>query len=235
MFIGVHLWLIMVLFVAAEAREFAGLVRRATHVERFACPVSWSRRANLNGAGILMVANGAGPQHAAAAVEAALAAADIHAIVSTGFCGALDPALSLAAVFVATSINGTPAATPRSARPHHTGALISIDHVASTAEEKSSLRGTGASAVEMEAAGVAERAKAHQLPFYCIRAVTDLAGETFGIDFNAALRPDGHFATMQILRSTIGRPSLIPELLRLRRRCAIAAQALGEFLADCRF
>src|SRR6266545_1196470 len=103
----------MILFVASEAREFTGLIDRVTRIERFDGQVGWSRRAQLNQNPILMVANGAGPKHAAAAVDAALQAADIHAIVSTGFCGALEPSLPLTAVFVATSINGTPAATPQ--------------------------------------------------------------------------------------------------------------------------
>jgi hypothetical protein len=88
----------------------------------------------------------------------------------------------------------------------------------------------------MEAAGVAERASAHNLPFYCVKVVTDLAGEDMANDFNSALRPDGHFATMDILRSSLRQPLVrIPELIRLRKRCARSALLLGEFIADCRF
>jgi hypothetical protein len=98
------------------------------------------------------------------------------------------------------------------------------------------LRATGASAVEMEAAGVAERAAQWGLPFYCVRAVTDLAEESFGMDFNAALRSDGRFETMRILASALRNPvKLFPELIRLRGRCQTAANALGEFIAGCRF
>jgi len=83
---------------------------------------------------------------------------------------------------------------------------------------------------------VAARAEARGLPFYCVRAVTDLAGEDMANDFNMALRPDGHFDTMLILRGTLRHPLVrLPELLRLRNRCARAACVLGEFIADCRF
>jgi hypothetical protein len=55
-------------------------------------------------------------------------------------------------------------------------------------------------------------------------------------DFNAALRPDGHFATMHILGNCVRRPiDRIPELIRLRRRCVRASHTLGEFFVDCRF
>ena len=57
---------------------------------------------------------------------------------------------------------------------------VRIDHVAQTADEKRRLRAGGASAVEMEAGGVAERARARDVPFYCVRVVTDLADEEHG-------------------------------------------------------
>ena len=114
--------------------------------------------------------------------------------------------------------------------------VYSIDHVARTAREKAVLRGQGGSAVEMEAGGVAERAAARGKALYCIRVVTDLAGEDMANDFNQALRPDGHFATMSILSRALRDPLVrLPELIRLRNRCARAATELGEFIADCRF
>jgi len=213
--------------------EFAGLMRLCGQRTPAALPVAWARTAELNGNRILMIANGAGKNRAAQAVDAARGA---RLVVSTGFCGALDPGLRIGDVFVASSVQGVPIPTPQSVRAHTTGALVSIDHIARTAAEKEKLRATGASAVEMEAAGACERAQALGLPFFCVRSVTDLANETFANDFNAALREDGHFDTMQILRSAIRRPVVrLPELVRLRKRSAIAAQRLGEFLADCRF
>jgi hypothetical protein len=55
-------------------------------------------------------------------------------------------------------------------------------------------------------------------------------------DFNAALRADGHFDTMGILRETLRRPlARLPELCRLRQRSIRAARVVGDFFADCRF
>jgi adenosylhomocysteine nucleosidase len=224
----------MLLLVAADPMEFAGLMKFCANVKGAELAVRWARAAELNGNRILMIANGAGAKQAANAVAAA---GDVRAAVSTGFCGALDPLMEIGEIFVATSIQGGEAVrTPHSLRRFKTGAVASIDRVAQTAAEKRRLRATGATAVEMEAAGVAERARTLGIPFFCVRAVTDLAEESFANDFNAARRPDGHFDTMQILRSAIRRPATrLPELVRLRRRCAIAARTLGEFLADCRF
>ena len=137
---------------------------------------------------------------------------------------------------VLSSTGRYPACLPQCTAAHHKGVIASIDHIARTAAEKAELHATGAIAVEMEACGVAARAAARNVPFYCIKVVTDLAGEDMANDFNSALRPDGHFATMDILRSSLRQPLIrIPELLRLRKRCARAALLLGEFIADCRF
>ncbi|MDQ2900325.1 MAG: hypothetical protein M3Y07_11060, partial [Acidobacteriota bacterium] len=105
-----------------------------------------------------------------------------------------------------------------------------------TAGEKRQLRQTGAIAVEMEAGGAAAKAAELGVPFYCIRAVSDLAGETFSCDFNAALRQDGQFDTMRLLTSAMRKPvSRFPELFHLQRRCATASKNLGAFLAGCEF
>ena len=189
---------------------------------------------------MLLVANGAGAHRAAAAVDDALATFQPDAIVSLGFCGALDPDLAIADIVVGTTIfaggRAFAAQVPTAGLPHRLGPVCSLDHVARTAAEKSELRATGAIAVEMEAAGVAERAQSLGVPFFCIKSVTDLAGEDMANDFNAALRSDGRFDTMKILASSLRKPWVrLPELFRLRRRCARAARALGDFIADCRF
>jgi adenosylhomocysteine nucleosidase len=205
-----------------------------------ALPVDWARTIRLGNHDVLAVANGAGARRAASAVDAAAEVFLPDAVISTGFCGALDPQLRTADVVVATSVAAADrryAALPVSTTaPHHSGVVCSIDRVAQTAEEKRRLRAGGAMVVEMEAAGVAARAQARGLPFHCIRVVTDLAGETMANDFNAALRADGHFDTMVILRGVLRRPlARLPELCRLRQRSVRAARVLGVFFADCRF
>ena len=69
------------------------------------------------------------------------------------------------------------------------------------------------------------------MPFYCVRAVTDLAGESLANDFNKALRSDGHFDTMLIIVAALRHPAArlagidpAAEAVRPRR------EALGEFL-----
>jgi adenosylhomocysteine nucleosidase len=229
-----------VLLVAAEPREFDGLLPFCSGVRKLAWPVYWARSGECGGRQLWMVANGAGAAHAGKAVEVACPACQPEAIVSMGFCGALDPALEIGDVFVATAVDAAgrrfDARLPQSAARYATGVLASIDHVAQSAAEKGRLRAGGAAAVEMEAGGVAQFAAAHGIPLFCVRSVTDTASQSFVIDFNKALLSDGHFGTMKLLTSALRSPGrAFPELFRLRRFCRIATRSLGEFIAGCRF
>jgi nucleoside phosphorylase len=236
-----------ILFVAAEAMEFGGVLTRASKVERVSMTVDWARGCRIGGHEALLVAHGAGKERAAAAAYAGIAEWQPEVVVSTGFCGALDDRLGVADVVVGTGLTeprpagsgmgdlGCRVPLPNG-RGSVSGLICSADRIVRTAEEKRKLRKMGAVAVEMEAAGVAERARQCGLPFYCVRAVTDLAGESLANDFGAALRSDGHFDTIAILTGALRHPSTrVSELFRLRNRCKRAARALGDFFAVCGF
>jgi adenosylhomocysteine nucleosidase len=230
-----------ILFVAAEAMEFEGILAHARDVAAAPVDAGWARRCRLGGHDALLVANGAGWKRAETAARAGIDDFHPDAVVSTGFCGALDPRFGVADVVVANEIfvsgrpgEPIPVCVVRDRRAD--GPICSIDHIARTAGEKARLRKNGAVAVEMEAAGVAECAAARGLPFYCVRAVTDLAGETLANDFQKALREDGHFDTILIFTDALRQPvARIPELLRLRQRCRRAARTLGDFFTVCGF
>jgi adenosylhomocysteine nucleosidase len=233
---------VTVLLVAAEPREFRGILARAHNAKPAAVAADWARLAAIGGETALLVANGAGAARAAAAVDAACDFLHPDRVVSTGFAGALDPALGLSAVVVATSIRMPGSGEEFPALPvccgaaFISGAVCTVDHIAGTAAQKAALFHGGAIAVEMEAAGVAARARARGLPFHCVRAITDLANENLANDFQAVLRPDGHFGTIAILRAAFRHPrSRLPELVRFAGRSDRAALALGDFFANCRF
>ncbi len=227
----------MLLFVAADPRECAGLVSHWQDVHPVSAPVNWARAGRWKGREVMVIANGAGSQRAFAAV---LVAPKASAVCNIGFCGALDEGLRIGDVVVALEVRDGARSyetlVPRGKEGAGLSALVSIDHVARTAAEKRNLRATGASIVEMEAAGVARAAEDLGLPFYCIRAVSDLAGEDLENDFNAALTPDGRFSALRLMAGALARPSKrFGELIRLQQRTAMAAKNLGDFLVDCTF
>jgi adenosylhomocysteine nucleosidase len=156
-------------FVAAERREFDGLLQRAEQVAKLDWPLRFARMAWLKGEPIVLVADGPGPKLAGRAAEFARKDQELKGLVSTGFCGALNPTLKACDIFVATEVLGVPHAlsVPRShsCERYRTGKLLSIDRVVSTVAEKAALHLTGADAVEMEAAAVAAKAAEWNIPF----------------------------------------------------------------------
>ena len=230
------------LLVAAEAREFARLRRHCRKERRLGWPLRFARAAELRGCRLLLVANGAGARLAGEACEVAWMKHRAQALVSTGYCGALDPRLGAGEVFVANEVEAPEtglrfkARAPECQRPHASGRLISVDRVVQTREEKKKLRTTGALAVDMEAAAVGQRARAWGVPFYCVRSVTDLAEENLRLDFNAMRQKDGSLSTARIVWAAARQPrELGPEVFNLYRRSRLAARTLGDFLAECHF
>lgn len=196
------------LLIAAERRELDGIVKRMGGCSRLDWPAQFACESRFKGDRWLMIANGAGH----AAVERALEKRiEVNGIVSTGFCGALDPALRVGDIVE--------------------DGIVCSNRVAVTAAEKAALRDeTGAAAVDMESAAAAGRAREWGVAFRSIRAVSDVAGEDLPLDFNLYLDSQGHFSRGRIAFAALKRPfTAVPALLRLDRNCRIAAESLGEF------
>jgi nucleoside phosphorylase len=227
-----------VLAVAAERGEFAGLLRRAAAVRRLDWGLRCALEAELNGQRWVLVANGMGARLAGQAVRVALERGSYGAVVSTGYCGALEPGLRVADIVVATEVlspaGRAPARQPHGAAAAH-GPVYSAGDVAVTAASKARLHAAGGIAVEMEAGAVAPEAAARRLDFYCIRAVSDTAHNDLPLDFNRLRGADGGLARARVLGALARRPQALAGLLRLARDCRAASHSLGDFLADCRF
>ena len=231
-----------VAIVAAEARELAGLVAHATSVTALQWPVRYALEAVIGDRRFLLLAHGAGATLAAHAARTAVERAPVRALVSTGLCGALHPALNTGDLVIATettlpapSHSRFPAAAPVGPSPRMTGPIVCSPRVASTPAEKAALRSSGAIAVEMEAAGVAETAASAHLPFFCIKVVSDTADEGLPLDFNQFRDADGRFQPGRIATAALLRPHRLPALIRLFRASRQASIHLGDFLADCQF
>ncbi len=228
--------------VAAEAREFAGLLARCGDSTRLPWGLPVARQVRLGDSQLFLVAAGAGQKLAGRAADAAGGRLKFDAVVSTGSCGGLDPALRAGEVFVAVSVLAMDSGeryetrAPECASPHAAGVLVSTGHVIRSVEEKKRLHALGAAAVEMEASAVAARAVAWGVPFFCVRAVADRANEELFLDYNATRDAEGGLSTARILAQALRHPvDLAPELYRMHRGSRLAARALGDFLAHCRF
>ncbi len=225
--------------VAADPREFAGLLPRLDAAQAAQLSLRWSVQGRLERTPVLLAAHGAGRANAALAVERACGRYPVRAVVSAGWCGALDQALELGEVVVASRVlsltprQDFPASAPGGAAI--AGPVLTVDRFVQTREEKAALRSTGAVAVEMEAAGVAAEAQKRKLPFFCVRVVSDVAGESFDIDFNRARLADGRFSILRVLLEAGASPARWRELRELGRRDRLASGALGECLERYEF
>jgi len=215
------------LMVAAEAREFEGILKRSDDIRALPWQgAAFSREAAWKNSRWFLIANGPGPRLVERALEQKH---DVDRILSIGFCGALDPALRIGDIVISGEVPTVLGAS------FVQGDVISVDRVAFTAREKCDLRrATGAAVVEMESAAVAQKAREWDVPFGCVRVVSDIAGEDLPLDFNRYRDADGRFERSRIALAALGRPfTVLPRLVRLDRDCRRAAERLGEFLANC--
>jgi adenosylhomocysteine nucleosidase len=185
---------------------------------------------------MLAIANGIGQERAAEAVKAAGNAA---AVWSVGTAGALDPSLSIADVIAATEVTDggqTWQANAPAGPAVRSGLVRTSRHIARTGAEKANLHASGAIIVEMEAAAVARIASEMAVPFYCVRCVSDLANETFFIDFESFFMTNGTLNVPRLVTYALAHPmDALPELIRLQRRSSLAAKRLAGFLSACHF
>jgi len=221
------------LVVAAEEREFSGILGRCGPSRPLAWPeAAFAREVDWKGDRWWLVANGPGFRLVEQCLtgQAARVKRDVHSIISTGFCGALDPALRAGTIVVA----GTQV---RAAASYVKGDVVSSNRVAATAAEKRELyKSSGAAAVDMEYGEVKRIADEWGVPVGAVRVVSDAAGEDMPLDFNKYRGHDGRFSRGRIALAAVARPfTAIPGLLRLERNCRLAADKLGEFFANSEF
>lgn len=227
--------------VAAERLEFTGLLRRLSALKTLDWPLDFAVEGKVDGQCWLLLANGPGPRLASEAVRAALSTRNPRAVISTGFCGALAHFLKRGDILIASEIHDFatgkryPAAQPYCPPGPAVASILSLDRVAVTVRQKRELAALGASAVEMESGAVAPAALDRNIPFYCIRVVSDSASDTLPFDFNRFRDQSGRFNRGRIAAECILRPGAVPRLMELSRVCRSAAETLGEFLVNCKF
>ena len=193
----------------------------------------------LLGEGSLLAISGIGRVAAAAAAQA-LVDAGVSALMTFGMAGGLDPKLQPGSVVIPCellSIDGARYAACRAWREQVAAAvsplcavtegnLLTCAHAIKTPADKSAaFRNTGAVAVDMESAAVAEIAAKHALPFIAVRVIVDTAADMLPRAVVAASRA-GRVQFARLIGGLILAPREIPSLLRLAQRYRIAMHSL---------
>ena len=115
-----------------------------------------------------------------------LAADPPAAVVSAGYAGGLSPALAVGDLVLGENHSSPPllgkARRALAGVPLHVGTLLTVPAAVESAHTKAALhRDTGALAVDMETAWIAEVCAATGVPLLSLRVVSDAAGDDFPV------------------------------------------------------
>jgi adenosylhomocysteine nucleosidase len=196
------------------------------------------------GDGALLAVSGIGLA-AAQAAACALVEAGASSLMTFGMAGGLDPALKPGSVVVPCeliSANGARFAASRAWRERVAAALsplravtegnllTSAGAIDTPAEKAKAFRRTGAAAVDMESAAVAEIASHHNLPFIAVRVIVDTAADALPRAVVYASQA-GSVQMSRLIAGLILAPGEIPALIRLSQRYRIATRSLRAISA----
>lgn len=179
---------------------------------------------------LLAFAGGMGRDAATRAVDALSERGPLDTLVSLGWAGGITCGLKAGVAYAVNEVIDA-----RTGERYETQAevelaplrLVTTDHVVRFEEKRPMAERYRASFVDMEAATVARLASARGLPFYCWKAVTDLATDKLP-DFNRFLRPNEQLNVAKLLAHASLQPRYWPALLRLGQNGTVGARALRE-------
>lgn len=180
--------------------------------------------------GMALVCGGIGQEAARRAAAAIITLYRPALVISAGFAGGLDPALTIGRTLTPRHVIDASDGS-RTDSGFGEGVIISFAEVAN-AEQKAKLRQAyGADAVDMEAAAVAHSAQAHGVRFLACKVISDTSGSWLP-PLARFIRSDGKFHTLQFLTYVAMRPWLWLSVQRLANDTAMAAGKLCAALAE---
>ncbi len=218
---------IRIAIIAAMEREVKPLIRswKVRAIEQD------GRRYRVfeNGAAAL-VCGGIGAEAARRATEAVIREVSPERVLSVGFAGGLDGSLKVGHVIEPrTVINAADGA--RTEVGSGAGILVSTKAVADKDRKSRLAKAYGASAVDMEAAAVAQGAQARGVAFGAIKAISDAANFNLPA-MDRFVAADGTFQSARFACHAALRPWLWGSTMALARNSAIASRALCGALAE---
>jgi adenosylhomocysteine nucleosidase len=193
-------------------------------------------------AGFSVVCAGGFPAHSAAALAQAIGGGAPSGLISFGIAGGLAPGLApgtlvLAGAVVAADGTRHPVEAAWRARVGERldaveGDIFGGPAIVAAATAKAALHTrTGAVAVDLESAVVAEAASRTGLPFLVIRAIADPAERDLPAAARIRLKPDGRPDLRAIAVSVLLKPGQIPALIQLAGDTRSALRALSRAVA----
>ena len=218
--------------IAAMEREVAPLIRSWQMRTMYRGGHTSPRYRLFENGDAALICGGMGPEAARRAAEAMIQEVAPLRILSVGFVGALDRTLKVADVFEPRTVVNTKDGS-RTETGSGQGTLVSYAHVADAGQKRRLREAYGASAVDMEAAAVAQAAQARGVQFGALKAVSDEAEfplPSIG-DFVGA---DGEFYSARFVLYVMLRPRLWRATIDLARNSSKASRALCAAIEEYR-
>lgn len=175
---------------------------------------------------------GAGQAAATRAFAALEEGGPIDLVFSVGWVGALR-----AEIAPGTAHNAAGVIDARTGERFHCDAgageawLVTSPRVAGEAEKLRLASAYSAHLVDMEAAAIARLAAMREIPFYCIKGVSDGLHDRLP-DLNPFLSPDGRFQLARFVLFAAIRPWYWSALLKMGENSKRASQSIAESLLD---
>ncbi len=236
--------------VFALRRESQAFRRTFPPHQRFPEAPCWVRFCGPAWLTVLVVETGLGAQPTRQALQWLLGRPRLgevtyrpKVLLSAGFAGGLQESLAVGDVLLATEIadlqgNRWPTTWPGELppgewRPHlHRGCLLTSPQLVATAAQKRVLQQQhSALAVDMESALVAQLCHQHQVPFACVRSISDDAHTSLSPRL-ASLLSGGRVSSLRLALHVLRSPGLLGELGHLARQTKHAGQQLGLALGE---
>ncbi len=230
----------VIALVVALSSERRTLERCLPSLQRQPWEESWLSVGEYRGRGVAVLQAGIGPERARSAVLAASRRLSFSGVWSLGFAGGLHEALLtgdlvcpeavlreaagvVERVAASPSCQAVRAALATQALAVHAGGLLSVGAPLRTPETKRlAQRRTGALAVDMEAAGVADAAGFLGIPWLALKAVVDPVAEPLPEFLDRVTTSQGNLNWMGLIESLVatGRRQTLRRLGRAAARAA---------------
>jgi nucleoside phosphorylase len=175
-----------------------------------------------------LICGGMGPEAARRATEAVIGELKPQLVISVGFAGALDGSLQVGDVFEPRAVINASDGV-RTEMGSGRGLLVSSSTVADKEQKSRFRKAYGASAVDMEAAAVAQGAQARGVKFGALKAISDTVDFTLP-PIDRFVAADGSFHAAKFAGYLAVRPLLWGTVIGLARNSSKASRALCDAL-----
>jgi adenosylhomocysteine nucleosidase len=229
--------------IAAMTQEREAVLRLVQGAERSLLGPFRCDRFHLAGRDCGLVTSGMGPRRAAQAASTLIEAIHPGLLVSVGIAGAVNADLEIGDVVAArntcvldqglagpfqTLARLSEAAWQASAQALLAGGARLVSGTAVTTRGSQFIQsqpdGMANPVLEMETAGIAQAAAQQGIPLLCLRAISDGPRSPIPFDLEAMMDEDYNLRISKIIKTITGHPQMIPQLVRMGRNTAKAAE-----------